>query len=117
MRWLLSRTDLRHSVLPGRRQLQDLVSAFVERQRDGAGLPDDAAFAPLLGDLLNGVTAKRLLILPDGPLNGLPFAALPLPHGQPRELLIDRFVMSAAPSLALALHRPSERRRRRRASP
>ena len=48
--------------------------------------------APLLGNLLNGVSAKRLLILPDGPLNGLPFAALPMPHGQPRELLIDRFV-------------------------
>ena len=53
--------------------------------------------------LLNGVTAKRLLILPDGPLNGLPFAALPLPRGAPRELLIDRFVIASAPSLALAL--------------
>jgi CHAT domain-containing protein len=43
------------------------------------------------------------MILPDGPLNGLPFAALPLPHGQPREMLVDRFVVTAAPSLALAL--------------
>ena len=62
------------------------------------------AFAPLLGNLLSGVTARRLLVLPDGPLNGLPFAALPLPHGHARELLIDRFVVSAAPSLALAMH-------------
>ena len=37
-------------------------------------------------------------------MNGLPFAALPLPHGHARELLVDRFVLSAAPSLALALH-------------
>jgi len=48
------------------------------------------------------------VILPDGPLNGVPFAALPMPHGQPRELLADRFVVSAAPSLALAL-RPTTR--------
>jgi CHAT domain-containing protein len=63
----------------------------------------------LLGNLLNGIDARRLLILPDGPLNGLPFAALPLPHGQPHELLIDRFVITAAPSLALAMH-PAARR-------
>jgi CHAT domain-containing protein len=50
-----------------------------------------------------------LLILPDGPLNGLPFAALPIPHRAQRELLVDRFVLTAAPSLALAM-RPTERR-------
>jgi CHAT domain-containing protein len=36
----------------------------------------------------------------------LPFAALPLSDGNSRELLVDRFVVTAAPSLALAL-RPS----------
>jgi CHAT domain-containing protein len=90
--------------LPGRRELGDLVDEFVRRQREGTKGPDDGAFAPLLGNLLNGVTASRLLVLPDGPLNGLPFAALPLPHRNARELLVDRFVVSAAPSLALALH-------------
>ena len=100
--WLLTRTELRHSALPGRRALQDLVNTFVERQRSGVKTVADAAFAPLLGNLLNGVSSRRLLILPDGPLNGLPFAALPMPHGQPREILIDRFVIAAAPSLASA---------------
>jgi CHAT domain-containing protein len=101
--WLLTRTDLRHAALPGRRALQDLVNTFVDRQRTGARTAADAAFAPLLGNLLHGITSKRLLILPDGPLNGLPFAALPMPHGHPREILIDRFVIAAAPSLALAM--------------
>jgi CHAT domain-containing protein len=113
--WLLSRTGLRHAVLPGRRELGELVSAFVTRQREGAKIPGNPAFAPLLGNLLSGVTARRLLVLPDGPLNGLPFAALPLPQGSARELLIDRFVVSAAPSLALAMHTvvraPSRHRR------
>ena len=110
--WLLTRSDLRHTVLPGRRALQDLVKTFVERHRTGIKTADDSAFAPLLGDLLRGVNSKRLLILPDGPLNGLPFAALPIPHGRAREMLIDRFVISAAPSLALAMQpairRPAE---------
>jgi CHAT domain-containing protein/tetratricopeptide (TPR) repeat protein len=106
--WLLSRSDLRHIALPGRRQLGDLVTAFVRRQREGAKSTDNTDFAPLLGNLLNGVSARRLLVLPDGPLNGLPFAALPLPHGRAHELLIDRFIVSAAPSLALAM-RPAGR--------
>jgi len=107
--WLLTRTELRQSALPERRVLQDLVNGFVEQQRAGLKVADDSPFTCLLGGLLRGVTAKRLLILPDGPLNSLPFAALPLPHGNPREQLIDRFIIASAPSLALAL-RPSATR-------
>ncbi|HEV7608116.1 MAG TPA: CHAT domain-containing tetratricopeptide repeat protein [Steroidobacteraceae bacterium] len=102
--WLLTRNELRHSALPGRRAIQDLVSIFVERLRTRVKTTDDPMFAPLLGNLLAGVNAHRLLVLPDGPLNGLPFAALPIPHGRPNEMLIDRFVVAAAPSLALAMH-------------
>ena len=107
--WLLTRTELRHSALPERRVLQDFVNGFVEQQRAGLRVNDNSPFTSLLGGLLRGVTAKRLLILPDGPLNSLPFAALPLPHGKARELLIDRFVIASAPSLALAL-RPATKR-------
>ncbi len=101
--WLLTRDEFRHEVLPGRRALQGLVHSFVERQRTNARPASDALSAPLLGKLLDGVSAERLLILPDGPLNGLPFAALPLPHSRTHELLVDRYVPIAAPSLALAL--------------
>ena len=102
--WLLTRRELRHATLPGRNILEQHVAAVIGRQR--AHLDDpapDTVMAPSLDALLNGVTAKRLLILPDGPLNGLPFAALPLPRGAPRELLIDRFVIASAPSLTVAL--------------
>ncbi len=105
--WLLTRTDLRHSTLPGRRELEKLVHDHVARQQAGTNVPGDHAITALLGRLLDGIPAGRLLILPDGPLNSLPFAALPLPRGKPREQLIDRFVISVAPSLALAL-RPAE---------
>jgi CHAT domain-containing protein len=103
--WLLTRGNLRHAVLPGRRALEHLVKNFNARQRAGAKR-DETASSTLLGNLLGGLGAKRLLVLPDGPLNGLPFAALPLPRGTAHELLVDRFVISAAPSLALALRTP-----------
>ncbi len=104
--WLLTRGELRHGTLPGRRDVETIVNAFIAQQRAGARSPRDAASAPLLANLLDGINSQRLLILPDGPLNSLPFAALPL-QGNGRELLIDRFVISTAPSLALAL-RPAE---------
>jgi tetratricopeptide (TPR) repeat protein len=105
--WLLTRDDLRHSSLPGRRELEGLVGAIVAQQRAGVA-PDRASGHVLLGPLLDGIKARRLLVLPDGPLNGLPFAALPLPRGTAREQLIDRFVISAAPSLALAMRPMAE---------
>ncbi len=104
--WLLTRHELRHGTLPGRRSLEGLVNAFIAQQRAGVRGQRDPALAPLLGNLLDGVSSRRLVVLPDGPLNGLPFAALPLPQGAARDQLIDRFVISAAPSLALAMRPP-----------
>jgi len=101
--WLLTHNELRHGVLPGRSVLDELVRAAIAQQRSPVKSPPANAFAPMLDTLLQGVTAKRLLILPDGPLHGMPFATIPMPRGAPRELLIDRFVIAGAPSLAVAL--------------
>jgi tetratricopeptide (TPR) repeat protein len=101
--WLMTQTEFRHGVLPGRRVLQSFVASSIAQERSGALPAGGVNFPALLGDLLAGVNAKRLLVLPDGPLNGLPFAALSLPRGRPGELLVDRFEISAAPSLALAM--------------
>jgi tetratricopeptide (TPR) repeat protein len=106
--WLLTQTELRHGVLPGRRVLQSFVSSFVAQQREGKAPAGGVTFPALLGDMLSGVTVKRLLILPDGPLNGLPFAALSMPRSRAGDLLVDHFEISAAPSLALAM-RPLQR--------
>jgi CHAT domain-containing protein len=105
--WLLTRRELRHAVLPGRRLLGEHVAALITRQRAHLAAVPDPVLAPSLDVLLNGVNARRLLILPDGPLNGLPFATLPMPRGGARELLIDRFVIASAPSLAVALRKPA----------
>jgi CHAT domain-containing protein/tetratricopeptide (TPR) repeat protein len=101
--WLLTARELRHARTSGAKSLQARVRSFVEDLRVPRAPNSAAKLADvLLGNLLDGVAATRLVIVPDGPLNGLPFAALPLPGGSGK-LLIDRFTISTSPSLALAL--------------
>jgi CHAT domain-containing protein len=99
--WLLTKSELRHASLPGREAMQRTIDAAtsgslasaVEQRRLGE---------MVFGNLLAGAREHRMLVLADGPLNGVPFAALPVP-GTSTELLIDRFVLGFAPSLALAM--------------
>jgi tetratricopeptide (TPR) repeat protein len=102
--WLLTSRELRHAALPGREQLQRAIGAVTVARR--GGVAGDAAdrdlSSMLLGHLLDGVPETRMLVLADGPLNGVPFASLTVP-GASGELLVDRFVLGYAPSLALAM--------------
>jgi CHAT domain-containing protein/tetratricopeptide (TPR) repeat protein len=102
--WLLTRDSFRHRQLVGIEPLGKAVEAARQDQRGGAvhGKAVRALGALLLGDLLDGVTATRLLLIPDGPLNGVPFAALPAGRN-PGDMLLDRFVLGYAPSLSLAM--------------
>ncbi|HEU4778594.1 MAG TPA: CHAT domain-containing tetratricopeptide repeat protein [Steroidobacteraceae bacterium] len=105
--WLLTKQDLRHTELPGRNLLEPAISAAIgaPHRRSEAASATRKLGALLFGKLLDGLTEKRLLLIADGPLNGVPFAALPL-TGIDEELLLDRFVLGYAPSLALAMTGP-----------
>jgi CHAT domain-containing protein/tetratricopeptide (TPR) repeat protein len=110
--WLLTRDQLRHSKLPGRREIERLIVSTQREQRSGASGPASRQLASLLlGNLLEGVQDEHLLILADGPLNSVPFAALPLPRA-PDTPLVGRFVVGSAPSLALAMTSPPHSRSR-----
>ena len=103
--WLLTRSELRHATLPGREPLQRAIGAAVAAR----GGRRTAAPRRDLGSMLLGQSARRhpetrMLVLADGPLNSVPFASLPVP-GAGGELLIDRFVLGYAPSLALAMEK------------
>lgn len=104
--WLLTGAELRHASFDAGAPLDRAMDAAIDGRRTGQ---DPAAMRALgsllLGKLLDGVAAHRLLIIADGPLNGVPFAALPL-GGAPDQLLVDRFVLSYAPSLMLAMRTP-----------
>jgi len=105
--WLLTRGALRHQELPGMDRLQKSVDAALGAPGRPAASADAtrALGALLLGDLLDGVDATRMLVISDGPLNGVPFAALPC-GTQPDQLLVDRFVLGYSPSLSLAMTGP-----------
>jgi CHAT domain-containing protein len=102
--WLLRRDELRLAKLAGRADLAGITDEFVEQNRftrAPAAHPRDLG-ERLFGRLLDGIPEKKLLVIPDGPLNGLPFAAARIP-GKTSDLLVDRFILGYAPSLTLAM--------------
>jgi CHAT domain-containing protein len=109
--WLLTRDGLKHARLGGREAMQraaDTLTDALRRSAPGARPPAELA-SHLFGSLLNGVSQSRLLIVPDGPLNSLPFAAVRLADKRGDELLVERFVIGYAPSLALAMRERAAR--------
>ncbi len=102
--WLLSREGLRHASFEAGATLGRRIGAAVESARGAKDASAENQLASLVvGTLLTDVKEHRLLIIPDGPLNGIPFAALPAMQGG--GLLLDRYVISYAPSLTLVLNR------------
>jgi len=91
--WLLTRETFRHKRLPGLVRLQtDIEAAVGVTGRGAAGEVLASLGNTLLSGLLDGVTATRMLLICDGPLNGVPFAALPTgAHGgeRPVEMALD----------------------------
>lgn len=86
--WAISRTGFSGYALPGRTRLEALTRAALEdlRQREEPPDADEPRRLARLGELLLGpaaalLTKPRLVIVPDGALHYLPFAALPRPAG------------------------------------
>jgi CHAT domain-containing protein/tetratricopeptide (TPR) repeat protein len=109
--WLLSRDRLRHLPLPGRSRLQLAIDATTDRHSDPAAVhqAQQRLGKLLFEDVLAGAGEHKLLIIPDGPLNAVAFAALPMSPA-PEPLLVDRFLIGYAPSLALAFSQPEQAR-------
>ncbi|MGB5622244.1 MAG: CHAT domain-containing tetratricopeptide repeat protein [Gammaproteobacteria bacterium] len=112
--WTLTDSDLRWRTLPGSAVLDDLARSThislqtyptdttARRQRDDllAQLTDI-----LLGSKFDLPGKKRLIIIPDGALHYVPFAALPLsgPGDSPRYLLSDYEILRVSSASAMAL--------------
>jgi CHAT domain-containing protein len=122
--WAVTRDLVAGVVLPGQAQIEPVarrVHDLVSRPRTTRGasaLPDQyrveaaALSEMLLAPVARHLTTKRVLIVCDGILQLVPFAALPVP-GTPN-LLIDRHevVMLPSASLLAALRRETARRPR-----
>jgi CHAT domain-containing protein/tetratricopeptide (TPR) repeat protein len=116
--WLLSADGLVTQVLPGRAALELQTGRALDRlsrrsRRVPRKIEQQAIVAlgkTLLGPVADRLAGKRLLIVPDGPLHNVPFAALPArPEGPP--LLVEHEIVLAPSVSALALLRRERTRR------
>ncbi len=104
--WLLTREGISHRILPSRSALEQFVDGWVSQVR-GESLrlrstnksQDTRTIRELMERLVVGVTQRRLVIAPDGPLNAMPFASLRLPAGSQQRYWLDQFEISFVPSI------------------
>ena len=103
--WVVSRSGLHSAVLPGRRRIERAVSALHRRWSDPDSVDDGGERARALSRMVLGPVAdalgpaRTLVVVADGPLQQIPFAALPVPgRSQP---LIERHTVVSSPSASV----------------
>ncbi len=109
--WAVTRDGLRSFVLPPRDEIEALTGELLERLRAPRGratppgeatrASSEALAARLAGMLLGPLgerPTRRLLVVPDGLLQALPFALLPWPGTQPAEALVVHHELVSLPS-------------------
>jgi CHAT domain-containing protein len=84
----------------GRKQIEDLVETYLNDVKSDKTAHDDAAqlYAVLLQPMFGKEEKARLVIVPDGALNGLPFDALIDSHG---DYVLTSHVVTYAPSVTV----------------
>lgn len=112
--WLISQHELQHRQLPGREAIVEEMRRLAMPQQPSAPQPAGRTSSSNAIDeiaaALAASGAKRLTIVPDGPLADLPFAALQVaPETGRAQRLIERAVLSYAPSLTQSLGAASAR--------
>ena len=110
--WLVTPDRIESFELPGREVIETAAREVYERFRilDPRAGEADARAAARLSDLLLGpvasrLDAQRLVIVADGALHYLPFAALPHPRFPSEPLLVRHEVVSLPSASALAVQR------------
>jgi CHAT domain-containing protein/tetratricopeptide (TPR) repeat protein len=123
--WAVSRGSMAAYVLPGRATVEAAARrAYTRLSRrplgprspaGAAGRGEDDALAHLgrmvLAPAADRLSARRILVVPDGALHYIPFGALPDP-GRPGEPLLSGHEVLAAPSASVVAALRSERTRR-----
>ena len=114
--WLLTREDCRMAALPGRSAIESVAREWrrMVSAPEGDGPPARARarrlYQTLLGELEPGISRLRsLLVVPDGALHLVPFEGLEDSRGR---LLLERHVVSYAPSASVAAALRARRVRR-----
>ncbi|HWM90385.1 MAG TPA: CHAT domain-containing protein [Thermoanaerobaculia bacterium] len=106
--WVVSSTSLQAFTLPGRKEIGPLARRLHERlqnpsDRDVAGQKADLRLLSqqVLGPALEAIAGRRLVIVPDGALHYIPFAALPVPRPEGSVSLVEEHEIVLLPSVAV----------------
>jgi CHAT domain-containing protein len=106
--WVVTRSGLHSAVLPGRHAIDEAVGALHRRWSNPEAVDDGGALARtlsrmVLGPVADALGARTLVVVADGALQQIPFAALPVP-GRSQPLIVRHTVVSSpSASVLLAL--------------
>jgi len=104
--WVVSSASLKAYELPGRQAIADRARSLHEHlknpaERDVAGQRNDLQLLSqeVLGPALGEIAGRRLIVVPDGALQYVPFAALPVPSkGGATVFLVEEHEIGFLPS-------------------
>jgi CHAT domain-containing protein/Tfp pilus assembly protein PilF len=97
--WVIGRTSLKTYILPKRSDIKTSVIAFRNELRNAEQrLPASALTQQILTPAAADLGHKRLVIIPDGVLHFIPFAALNTPNSTPYNPLITQHEITNLPS-------------------
>ena len=115
--FLITGTSFRTYQLPKRsdivRAVNDFYAEVADFRKDRTNLPTSAALSHILLDpVASQITGRRLVIVGDGELGGIPFAALPEPSTG-KALIIEHEIVTQPSASAIAILRRETAGRKR----
>lgn len=106
--WLVGPTSLKAWELPGRQEIAQRARSLHEHlkdpaERDVSGQRSDLRLLgqAVLGPALGEIAGKRLIVVPDGALHYVPFAALQIPSKAGTVFLVEEHEIGFLPSAAV----------------
>jgi CHAT domain-containing protein len=99
--WLLSSTTLKVYIIPNQKNLEATIDKFREALLDEFISPEKSAIDlsnQILAPVATKLANKRLVIVPDGKLHSIPFAALAIPNQNQYTPLIVQHEIAYLPS-------------------
>jgi WD40 repeat protein/CHAT domain-containing protein len=106
--WAVTKTSITSYVLPKQSEIEAAVEPFRESvtKNSAANLDSGLALSQmLLAPVANQLSNKRLLIVPDGLLQYVPFAALPVPSSPTNPLLVQNEIVTLPSISTVAIQR------------